>query len=690
MKIPRLKALAKKSIDRALGGKVVAETRYMPEADRFYEFNWTPVKVRSKIVGVTCFVRDISKRKRAEEKLLQSEEKFRTVFYTSPDAITLSRLEDGMFVSVNKGFQLLSGYSQEEAIGKTSREINVWQNPQDRKKIIDGLSAHGEIKNLEVLFLLKNGTCCLGLLSAAIVHVNGSKHILAVIRDIHDRKEAEAELKFKNALMTTQQEASIDAILIIGKDDNVLSCNRRFEEMWEIPQEILETKSDDRMLHSILGKLVSPDEFIEKVKYLYASRWETSRDEIELSDGRVFDRYSAPMLGADAEYYGRLWQFRDISEQKTAQDELEKQAEAIRLSLDVMENREKRFNVIIDNIAAGLLAIDNDLNIMLMNQKCAEIFCRKIPECIGKNIRFIITGHELDTMILSLVQKKEATVLEEDISIAGEGNEIRYFRVHIAPIFDKSDALIGKILTFRDQTEKMRVEKFKRSFLNNVSHEMRTPLTSIMGMTEILKMEVTNADHKEYLEILTECENTLLSLIDEILDYSKIERSGLELRDSVFRIGDLCEETVEEFKIEAEKKRIVLTGEVDPRAFEKVRGDSVRLKQIIAALLKNAIKFTHQGAVSCAVKLLEEKNGSREYLFAIRDTGIGIEKANTKSIFEEFVQLDAATSRRFGGIGLGLTMAKRLVELMNGSIWVESDIGKGSGFYFTVCMAVEN
>jgi PAS domain S-box-containing protein len=690
MKMPRWKEAAKKSIDTALRGEIVTETRHISEAGIFYEFFWKPIRLDKKIIGVACSIRNITEQWRAQEKLKQSEEKFRTVFYTSPDAITLSRLEDGMFVSVNKGFCLLSEYSEEEVIGKTSREINLWNDPIDRTKVIEALSTRGSIKNFEALFRKKNGACHNGLLSAAIIDVNGHRHILSVTRDINDRREAEAELKFKNALMTTQQEASIDGILIIDKNENVLSCNRRFADLWEIPREILETKSDERMLNSVLGKLVNPDEFIAKVKYLYKSRWETSRDEIELNDGRVFDRYSAPMFGADAEYYGRLWQFRDISRQKAAQDELKKQAQAVQLSFDVLENREKRTETIIDSMASGLLAVDNDLNIMLMNRKCAEIFSRKIPECIGKNIRFIITGNELDAMVLSLVQKSGATILEEDVSIAKDGDEVLYFKVHIAPIFDKSDVLIGKIMTFRDQTEKMRVEKFKRSFLNNVSHEMRTPLTSIVGMTELLKTEVSNADHKEYLEILTECENTLLSLVDEILDFSKIERGLLELHNSVFRIGDLCMETAGTFKIEAEKKGIVLTCEVDPKAFETVRGDKARLKQVMTGLLKNAIKFTHQGSVSYAVKLVKENDKMREYLFEIKDTGIGIAKTDSKLIFEEFVQLDGATSRRYEGIGLGLTLAKRLIELMNGSIWVESDIGKGSGFYFTVCMAVEN
>jgi len=490
--------------------------------------------------------------------------------------------------------------------------------------------------------------------------------------------------------MTTQQEASIDGILIIDKNDNVISCNRRFADMWEIPQKILETKSDDRMLHSVLGKLVSPDEFIAKVKYLYESRCETSHDEIELNDGRVFDRYSAPMFGADAEYYGRLWQFHDITDRKQAENELKKQAEAVQLSYDVLENREKRTETIIDSMVSGLLAVDKDLNIMLMNQKFADIVDRKIPECIGRNIRFVMGENDLLKRVLPLLQKREIAAQEDDITIVLNNGQTRFFRSHIAPMFDKSDTLIGKIVTLGDQTEKMRVEKFKRSFLNNVSHEMRSPLTSIMGMTEMLKMEVTDADQKEYLEILTECENSLLSLIDEILDFSKIERGALELHNSVFRIGDLCTETANVFKIEAEKKGIIFTGDVDPKAFETVRGDKARLKQVMTGLLKNAIKFTHQGSVSYAVKLVKENNKMREYLFEIKDTGMGIAKTDSKLIFDEFVQLDGATSRRFGGIGLGLTLAKRLVELMNGSIWVESDSGKGSGFYFTVCMAVEN
>ena len=688
MKIPRWREAAKKSIDTALSGEIITETRYITEADIFYEFCWNPVRVGKKIIGVACSIRNITEKKRAEEKLMQSEEKFKKVFYTSPDSIALSRLEDGMFVSVNQGFKRLSGYSDKDVVGKTSREIDLWSDPKDRKKVIEGLMAHGAIKNYEALFRKKNGTLHCGLLSAAMIDINGCKHIISITWDIQKRKEAEAELTFKNALMATQQEASIDGILIVDKNDNVLSCNRRFADMWEIPAQILETKSDERMLNSVLERLVNPEEFIEKVKYLYGSRKETSRDEIALKDGRVFDRYSAPMFGEDREYYGRVWQFRDITDRKQAENELKKQAEAVQLSYDVLENREKRTETIIDSMVSGLLAVDNDLNIMLMNQKFADIVGRKIPECIGRNIRFVMGESELLKRILPLLQKNEIAMHEEDMTVVSNGSAARYFRMHIAPMFNKSDTFIGKIVTIEDQTEKMRVEKFKRSFLNNVSHEMRTPLTSIIGLTELLKTEATNADQKEYLEILTECENTLHSLVNEILDFSKVERNVLEMDQTVFRIGDLCEEAVERVRIEAERKEIILSYDVDPQAFKNVKGDKVRLRQVIENLLKNAIKFTQKGSVSCAVKPLEEKNGFQEYLFEIKDTGIGIAKTDSKLIFEEFVQLDGAASRRYGGIGLGLTLAKRLVELMHGSIWVESDIGKGSGFYFTVCVEV--
>jgi two-component system, sensor histidine kinase and response regulator len=568
MKGPELKAGAKNRIDRALAGEVISETRYLPEASVYYDFCWNPVYLKKKIVGVTCFIRDITERKKAEEKLKQSEEKFKTVFYTSPDAITLSRLEDGAFVSVNNGFQLLSGYSEKEVVGKTSLEINIWHDPEDRKKVFEMLRASGQVKNYKAPFQKKDGTFHYGFISAAIIDINGCKHLLSITRDISD---------------------------LVQKDDAL----------------------------------------------------------------------------------------------QASENELRRQAEVIQLSLDVLENREKRFEVIVDNIVDGLLAIDNDRNAMLMNRKFAEIFDKNIPECIGKNISFIINDKELLSRFQPLLQQSGTDVGEDIVSIPLRGGETHYFRAHCATIIDKADKDIGKIITLDDQTQKIRGDMLKRAFLNNVSHEMRTPVTSIIGMTEILQNEVINNEQKEYLNILADSENTLLTLIDQILDFSNLEQNAIELHMAAFSLGDLCKEKIARFSLEAQKKGIGFSWDIDPSAFRKVRGDKIRLKQILANILKNAIKFTHKGGISCTTKLHRETNGKLEFLFSISDTGIGIEKKNLNLIFKEFIQLDGASTRRYGGTGLGLALAKRLVELMNGRIWAESAAGAGSTFYFTITVEAE-
>jgi signal transduction histidine kinase/ActR/RegA family two-component response regulator len=422
--------------------------------------------------------------------------------------------------------------------------------------------------------------------------------------------------------------------------------------------------------------------------------------ELVTHDGKTWLSRSSPIKDANENITGVVHVAMDISASKAAENAL--------------KESERRLANIIDFLPDATFVIDKEGRVIAWNRAIEKMTDLKAGKILGKgDYEYALPFYgEPRPMLIDMANKPDPTLnaryynikRQENGSLVGEAytprlkGGVAYLLGSASALYDLEGNYWGAIESIRDITDRKHAEeelrrskeeaesatRAKSEFLANMSHEIRTPMNAVIGLTGLLLDEPLSPGQRECVEIIRSSGDTLLAIINNILDLTKIEANMLELEYRPFDLKSCIEASLDLVAASAHEKGLSIAYTIEDNTPHVISGDPTRLNQILINLLNNAVKFTEKGGVSISVSSARPEEGEHEIHFAVRDTGIGIPEDKMPRLFQSFSQIDASTARKFGGTGLGLAISKKLVEMMQGKMWVESEDGKGSVFHFTI------
>ena len=592
--------------------------------------------------------------------------------------------------SCNPPSHLLLGQTEIGRVAKTGRpSVTKKILPEDWASDRDWLARTG-VTAAAAFPLVAEGKVVgvMAILSSSEIKGAVLKGLLAVADTIAvgiDRKCIEKRLRETQELLTSFLDNAPMPVHVCSPEGRLRLVNREWEHVvgrrrdeviGKFPEDIfpLETARGVQLQNQAVIKSntsVSTEEYVE---FPAGARWfYTTKFPIRDSYGKV------GALGGVS---------LDITQRKSAE-------EAQRAS-------EARLSALLENSPALIFIKDHEGRYLKVNRQFEDRYKLTANQILGKTDEELFQPEQASMLRindLKVLQTLTPIQFEETV-VCGDHQKTSI--VVKFPLFDtvKEPYAICGIAT--DITEQKAIEKqlreakeiaeagnrAKSQFLANVSHEIRTPMNGIIGVTRLVLDTELTAEQREYLEMTKLSSESLLAIISNILDFSKIEAGRLALDSIVFDPCRIVREVISTCKVSALHKGLTLNSHVDNEIPSSLIGDPTRLRQIILNLLSNAVKFTHQGGVDLYVSIARFEQTQVTLNFRISDTGIGIPKDKQALIFQPFIQADGSTTRKYGGTGLGLTIAAELAEIMGGRIWLDSEVGHGTTFYFTAHFVV--
>ena len=638
-----------------------------------------------RIVGAAGIARDIRGRLRADRATRDSAERFQALFERSLDALYIHDL-DGNFLDLNPAALRLLGYRREDIPSlRVSSLISDDQMHRIEEHLAEVRETGTQREAFEFRVRCRDGTFVDMETKGALIPTEGNaRAVLGVARDITERKRVEAALRESEERFRALADSCPAILWVSDEGGEVTFANRISREFFGAASDRIEGCGWISLLH--------PDDAPAYLRMLMQSLRDRTGFQGEMrvrrGDGewRWMSAHGAPHWSPGGEFLGHVGIALDITARRQAEE--------------AVVNSEMKFRQLAENIREVFwMCNPTGSEVLYVSPAYEQVWGRTCENCGRNPMDWMeaIEAEDREQAHAVFLKQLAGEHVESVYRIRTPRGELKWIRDRAFPVGDPAGRIVRVVGIAEDITERKQVEaslreakeaaeaasRAKSQFLANMSHEIRTPMNGVIGMTGLLLDTELTAEQREYAAIVRSSGEALLALVNDLLDYSKVEAGKLELESLDFDLRSTLEDATQLLAAKAREKDLPLAWSLDPGVPVRLRGDPGRLRQILLNLGGNAVKFTAKGCVDIRARLDREDEHSATIRFSVEDTGIGIPAARQAEIFSPFTQGDGSTTRKYGGTGLGLSISKQLAELLGGEIGVESEPGRGSSFWFT-------